>query len=453
MRPLPRSAKVAGVIAAGALLLVGARFVAAAGAAGTGFAAKQLCSLVFYSKIDPARARELYVDPVVVPLNWMLTASYDASRREVSVTSFRLFRARARMRDGLGCTLTTHLDEEGSLPPVELPPIADKPLVRATAADTTSVDMTEIDAAIADGFEPEHNTLAVTILHRGRIVAERYAAGISAETPLPGWSMAKSVTATLVGILVGQHRLDLHAPGAVQAWQSAADARSRVTLDQLLRMTSGMDVVETQSGADSVSQMLFVAPDAAAFVAGHSLEAPPGEVWEYSSGSTVLVAKIVVDTAGGAMHDSQLFMRRHLFAPLGLSTFVFEPDSAGTFIGSSFAFASAHDWAKLGQLYLDDGTWEGRRLLPEGWRDYVTRVTPASGEARYGAGFWRPARDIKLPADTFYASGFQGQYVLVIPSRELVIVRLGASNSGVWRLAERVANATPAGFPQLTGKH
>jgi CubicO group peptidase (beta-lactamase class C family) len=299
--------------------------------------------------------------------------------------------------------------------------------------------------AFERAFTPEHHTLAVAMLHRGELVAERYATDIQANTVLPGWSMAKSVTATLVGLLVERGRLDIHQPGIVPEWRSGNDGRESVTLDHLLRMTSGLDVVEDQSGADPNSRMLFVEHDAAAYAASRGTQHPPGTHWEYMSGSTVLACKAIFEAAGGTLESSQRFYREAFMEPLGASSFVLETDAAGTFIGSSYALATTHDWAKFGQLYLNDGTWEGERLLPKGWVDYVTRHTPESGANSYGAGFWTVEHSNldDLPQDSFYANGFQGQYVIVIPSRSLVIVRLGASvgPDGIWQLVDDLVSA------------
>jgi CubicO group peptidase (beta-lactamase class C family) len=437
-----------GFLGLGTLVLVvlGARFVLIAAPGGAGFAAKQLCSLVYLSGLDPASAESLYVDKAVFPLSLALATDYDVAHRRVTSVGFGLWSATAEMRDGLGCTVTTKLDAGTQLPTIDLPVVQHKPLRHAAPETFARVfDSSAASDALARAFAPEHNTLAVVVLHRGELVAERYAAGIDSTTPLPGWSMAKSVTATLVGLLVARGRLDVNRPGIVSAWRTNTNGGATVTLDQLLRMTSGLDVVEDQSGADPNTRMLFVEPDAAAYAASRGLKATPGTHWEYMSGSAVLASKAVVEATGGTLESSQRFLREALLAPLGASSFVMEPDAAGTFIGSSFVLASARDWAKFGQLYLDDGVWEGERLLPEGWRDYVTRHTPPSGAHSYGAGFWTMEHKSLQgpPRDTFYANGFQGQWVVVIPSRSLVVVRLGASHgtTGTWQLIEALVSA------------
>lgn len=428
-------------------LLFGTRFVLEAAPGGVGLAAKQLCSLVYVSGFEPERAQSLYVDDAVSPLSIALSAEYDDARRRVTTTGVGLWSATAEARDGIGCTLTTALDDdETPLTAVKLPAVRAQPLRHAAPGEVArSFDRGVVDLALEQAFAPEHNTMAVVVLHEGEVVAERYAAGIDFTTPLPGWSMAKSVTATLVGLLVERGQLELDQPGVVPEWRDNTDGGEMVTLDHLLRMTSGLDLVEDQSGADPNTQMLFTEPDAAAYAAGRGLKGEPGTRWAYMSGSTVLVSRAVVDATGGTLESSQRFLREALLEPLGASSFVLEPDPAGTFIGSSFVLASAHDWAKLGQLYLDDGVWDGERLLPEGWRDYVTRHTPESGDNSYGAGFWTAEHRSQSPspADAFYANGFQGQYLIVIPSRSLVVVRLGASHgpTGVGDLVGSLVSA------------
>jgi CubicO group peptidase (beta-lactamase class C family) len=411
-----------------------------------GLAAKWLCALVFVSRIDPEQAKSLYIDPLFKPFNLDLAVEYDYSQRKVTATVFNTWSATAQMRKGLGAMLISDLEDERPLPEIDMPDVQDKPLpILSPAKLKQTFNQTSLDAALERAFKPEHNTLAVIVLNRGQLVAERYAKGIDANTPLPGFSMAKSITATLVGLLVKGRQLDINKPGIVPEWRKGSDGGDRVTLNHLLRMTSGLDLVEDQSGADPNSRMLFVESNKAAFTARCGLKHPPGMHWEYMSGSTVLACRAIFEAAGGTLERSQRFYRQALLAPLGAPSFVFETDAAGIFIGSTFALANAHDWAKFGQLYLQDGVWEGERLLPEGWVEYVRRHTPLSGENSYGAGFWTLEHSNLegLPRDTFYANGFQGQYVLVVPSQDLVMVRLGASlgETGVWQLVGDLISA------------
>lgn len=433
-------------IAALVLLVLGGRFILIAAPGGTGLTAKWLCSLVYVSGLEPAEAKSLYVDTAVSPFGPAFSAEYDNYGRRVTAKGLGLWTATAQMRDGLGCTLTTGLDQGAKLEEVWLPLVTHKSLQRASFDEFAKVfDTRAVNDALHRAFDPEYNTLAVVVLHHGELVAERYADGIDSTTPLPGASLAKSVTVTLVGLLVERGVMDVYQPRVVPEWRGDAEGGEAVTLDHLLRMTSGLDLVEDQSGADPNTRMLFVEPDAAAFAASRGLRAAPGTNWEYMSGSSVLVSRALVDATGGTLESSQRFIREALLVPLGADSFIMEPDAAGTFIGSSFVIASAHDWAKLGQLYLDDGVWEGERLLPEGWRDYVTRHTPESGSNSYGAGFWTIEHSsIKgPPRDTFYGSGHLGQSLIVIPSRSLVVVRLGATGgpTGTTHLVEDLVSS------------
>jgi len=311
-------------------------------------------------------------------------------------------------------------------------------------------DGTALEEALEYAFregpsETPAQTLAVVVLHDGALVAERYAEGISSETRLPGWSMSKSVTATLIGVLTHLGRLDVSAPGAIREWRDSDDPRARISLDHLLRMTSGLaldEIADRGNGTDPSSILLYHEPDAAAFAAAQPLVHPVGRHFEYMSGNTVLAARAAQEAIGGDLGDAVAFLHEQLFAPLGMGSAVLESDQAGTFLGSTHMLASARDWARFGQLYVDGGLAAGRRLFPESWVDYVTTPTPSStaptrgdvfwepGRAAYGAGFWLfGTGDTGLPPDTFDANGFQGQYVHIVPSEGLVVVRLGATNT------------------------
>jgi CubicO group peptidase (beta-lactamase class C family) len=311
-----------------------------------------------------------------------------------------------------------------------------------------------LERAFAEpGPEGGRRTRAVVVVHRGRIVAEGYSAGIGPGTPLPGWSMAKSVMNALVGILVKEGRLSLEAPVRIREWQGPGDPRRGITLDHLLRMSSGLrfdDDVPSPRG--DVTRMLLGSgrADMASYAAGKEAEAMPGTAWKYTSGTTILVARVI----RGMMGDDAeylAFPRAALFGPIGMATAHLETDAAGTFVGSSFLYASARDWARFGMLYLQDGVWEGQRILPEGWVGYTQSPAPADPEGRYGAHFWLKLREedggasVALPPGSFHAAGHQGQYVTIVPSREAVIVRLGVTrHAGVWNQAAFVRDVLAA---------
>ena len=225
------------------------------------------------------------------------------------------------------------------------------------------------------------------MLHDGRVVAERYAPGYGIDTPLLGWSMTKSVINALVGILVRQGRLSVAGPAPVPAWRDPSDPRHAITVEQLMRMTSGLALDETNTGFDPSSRMLSTEPDMAGFAESASLQAPPGTRYHYSSPSTLILSRIVRDAVGGRAEDVRRFAARELFAPLGMRGVTLEFDAAGTPVGSSYMYATARDWARFGLLYANDGVAGGRRILPEGWVGYSASPTPGSRDG-YGAGFF-----------------------------------------------------------------
>jgi CubicO group peptidase (beta-lactamase class C family) len=249
--------------------------------------------------------------------------------------------------------------------------------------------------------------------------------------------VSKSVTNALLGVLVRQGRLDMQAPAPIAAWADPTDPRHAITPDQLLRMTSGLDAGQSLHDVgpfDPSAQMLFVEPDMAAFAARAPLAHAPGTHWNYTDPNTLLLSRIVRDLAGGDAAGTLAFVRRELFDKLGMRHATVEFDAAGTPIGASHVWAPARDWARLGLLYLHDGVVGGERLLPAGWVDDSARPTPGAEYVGYGAGFWTNrgrgyGADYRtaagMPADAFMGRGSYGQYLVIVPSHQLVIVRLG----------------------------
>jgi CubicO group peptidase (beta-lactamase class C family) len=270
---------------------------------------------------------------------------------------------------------------------------------------------------------PQGVTYALLIVHRGRLVYERYDHGANAFYLQYSWSMAKSVTQALTGILVARGDLDLFAPAPVPEW--ANDDRRHITLDQLLRMSSGLqfneDYVDGQV-SDVIPMLQFEGRhDTGAFAAAKPLVHAPGSVWSYSSGTTNIVCRILKETIGGGASGMLRFMNDHLFEPIGVRSATPKFDTSGTFIGSSFLLASPQDFARFGLLYLRGGNWNGRQIVPAEWVDYARSPTYRDAEQCYGAHWWmRPDRP-----EWFYASGYDGQRILCIPEQDAVIVRLG----------------------------
>ncbi|MGZ4682261.1 MAG: serine hydrolase domain-containing protein, partial [Acidimicrobiales bacterium] len=274
-------------------------------------------------------------------------------------------------------------------------------------------------------------TDAVLVVQGGRLVIERYGAGIDATTTLPSWSMAKSILHALVGVLVGDGRLTLDEAPAWPGWSGTDDPRTDITLDHLLHMRSGLawleDYVDGQRS--NVIEMLFGSgrPDVAAYAAGQPLAHPVDRTFCYSSGTSCIVSAATRRLVGGP-REYEAFMHEALFDPIGMRSPIPKFDASGTWIGSSYCFATATDFARFGLLYLRDGVWDGRRVLPEGWVDHARTPQPDVDDEGwgYGAHWWLlPGRDDGL----FFASGYRGQYTIVVPGLDLVVVRSGDSET------------------------
>jgi CubicO group peptidase (beta-lactamase class C family) len=304
------------------------------------------------------------------------------------------------------------------------------------------VDLEPLLEEAFDDESPIAVTYAVFVVHRGRVVTERYHGALEhfdrpptpvrADTPLLSWSMAKSVLHAAVGILVGEGRLELDAPAPVPEWSASDDPRHAITLRQLLAMRDGLDFIEdyTDDRVSDTIQMLFGdgQSDMAHCAADRPLAAPPGTCFNYSSGTSNIVSGIVARTVGPGEPYAR-FLHGRLFAPIGMVSADPEFDEAGTWVASSYLRATARDWARFGLLYLRGGKWDGTRVLPEGWVDYGrTMVTADPDGTPYGAHWWGQIGDTLEtlnPLGVFRASGYEGQTITICPALDLVLVRLG----------------------------
>jgi CubicO group peptidase (beta-lactamase class C family) len=292
----------------------------------------------------------------------------------------------------------------------------------------TAIDYNRINIALQEAFAENNpknikRTRAIVVLQNGKIIAEKYAEKITKETPLLGWSMTKSVTSALIGILVKEGKLTLNKPAPIAEWKN--DERNKITLDHLLRMSSGLDFEENYATPSDATEMLFRSKNAGLFAIQSKAKAAAGQIWSYSSGTSNILQEIIRRQFQN-LADYQAFPHQKLFQKLGMYSAVLEPDASGTYIGSSFMYANARDWAKFGQLYLQDGVWNGERILPEGWVKYSSTETPNS-DGKYAAHFWLYHNANQYPADVYHAIGFEGQFVTIVPSKNLVIVRLGCT--------------------------
>lgn len=398
---------------------------------GTAVVSQALCGGVFVTGLDPGRVFREEIAPRPQMRLFLKHAHYivDSQRRQVTTTWHGMFAAVATYHPGYGCVLgeisfpSQPGETAGNTGWLELP--VTRPNSKLEAA---------LDRAFAEPGLPGYRQVrAIVIMRDGQILGERYAPGITADTPLLGYSVSKSVVNALVGILVRERKLDTAAPAPVAAWNFPGDGRHAITLDELLRMSSGLDLPEKDTGFDPISRMMFLEPDMAAYAERAALSAKPGTTWEYTSGNTLIVASIIRDQAGGHAEEVLQFAQRELFAPVGMRHVTVEFDRAGTPIGSTRIYASARDWARFGNLYLNDGVVGGRRILPENWVAYSTNSTLNSD---YGAGFWVNAGRAEdalgrvragMPKDSFFASGNFGQRIVIIPAQRLVIVRFGVT--------------------------
>lgn len=281
-----------------------------------------------------------------------------------------------------------------------------------------------------DAPEEVGSTLALLVVQGGRVVYERYAAGLDASSTLPSWSMAKSVTHALCGLLLADGQLDLDVPLRPREWLGKGDVRAGITLRHLLAMRSGLEFVEdyVDSGISDVMEMLWGSgkDDVAGYAAMKPALHAPDTHFNYSSGSTNIVARHLGEIVGGGAAGMAQFMRARLFDAIGITSANPKFDGHGTFKGSSFCFCTAQDFARFGLLYLRDGLWDGRRVLPAGWVDTARTVVssdPTKAHEHYGLHWW-----INDGGETFAARGYEGQRIVVAPGKDAVVVRLGRSS-------------------------
>lgn len=419
------------------------------------YAAKVAASAIFVSHrtLESVRAEELApTRPLEALFAPLLRFDVDADGGAVTCTLGRA-KATAVHTAGCGCVLApadtdiAALRERGAADDGALPAPAtlDWPRGdRMPEAGPTGIDLAAVARALDDAFaerdpDKQVHTRAVVVVHEGRLVAERYAAGYDASMPLPGWSMTKTLTNALLGHRVAGGHFALDAAPAVPEWRDPpGDPRAAIGVRDLLTMTAGLAWNESYDDPTSDAlRMLFRSADHAAVYTAQPLAAPPGTRYRYASGSTNLLCRLLRATFAS---DADYWRYpRQLFAALGMRTAVLETDPSGTFVGSSYGFASARDWARLGLLYAQDGVFAGERVLPAGWVRASATPHPASN-GRFGLHLWLnadpdgdgPAERMwpDLPADLMHMDGHEGQYCVISPAAGLVVVRLGCTKNG-----------------------
>lgn len=301
-------------------------------------------------------------------------------------------------------------------------------------ADTipSGIDIQKLNLAMEQAFAdtiPYKGTFAAMVVYQGQPVFEKYATGFAPENLFLSWSMAKSFTNALTGILVKEGKLDIYAPAGVDEWQR--DERSSISIHNLMQMNSGLEWNEAYGNSSDVNNMLHKEGDMARFAMSKPLEYSPGSVFEYSSGSTNIVSYLLRRAIDNDA-EYYAFPREKLFNKIGMRSAIFEMDASGTFVGSSYLYASLRDYARFGLLYLNNGNWLGEQILPEDWVKYTTTAATGSN-GTYGAFFWlnKSGTDYPdVPREMYCCSGHDGQFIYIIPSKELVIVRTGFSKKG-----------------------
>jgi hypothetical protein len=365
----------------------------------------------------------------------------------VATSVFGMAKRYAVYRNGLGCSLANGIEWQTlreSTVHVASTPFINQDIVLWPDGDVLPdslpiFDKLKLNATVNDAFleqdeKKPHRTRAVVVVYQGQIIAEQYAEGFTKESRHAGWSMTKSVTNAFVGILVNQGKLNIHDPTPIDEWKN--DDRKNITLHHLLQMSSGLEWEEKYNTPSNATTTLFTCMNSSDPAMRSKLANAPGEEFIYSSGTSNIISRIIRDQIDSTEYYK--FPYNELFYKIGMLHTTLEPDPGGTFVGSSFCFGTARDWARFGLLYLNDGVWGTERILPEGWVDYSSSPAPAADARPYGAHFWLNSKDKKkpdnriypsAPSDLYWADGFDNQKVFIIPSLDLVVVKLSSSQN------------------------
>ncbi len=398
----------------------------------SGYAAKNMASTVFIAK---RTANSVAENDHKVPLIELATTDVDVKNKSATSSVFGLMKRKAVYYEGLGSVLLNDEDRSSTNPISPNRNIVNDPAPfpfgHAAPIDTifSGIDYNKLESVLENFFrdDEESRTRTVMVIYKNKLIAERYATGFNRNTPILGWSMTKSILATLYGILDTKGQIEIDRPTEWGEWKN--DDRKLITFNDLLRMQSGLEWDEDYSSISDVTRMLFLEDDMGAIQARKKAVELPGQVWNYSSGTSNLLSKML----RGRFKKYREYLDypyQELIDKIGMNSMIIETDMAGNYVGSSYGWASTADWARFGLLYLNRGSWQGEIVFDPAWVDYVTQPTDHS-EGKYGAHFWLNAqgkyRDV--PKDLYSANGHQGQRVYIIPSKELVIVRTGLAEA------------------------
>jgi CubicO group peptidase (beta-lactamase class C family) len=408
---------------------------------GKGYTAKYLCSALFNSELDRSTTINQYIAPSVQPLPLFWDISVNEENKSVTVSDVFFanpkFNAYAFYRQATGCTLELGVSSKTisstTVTPISSPPLNDTiswpygsaPLDQSSLPSRT---VTLINAAVNKAFpnstDHDLNTTSFLVAHKGALIAEQYALGANSQTPLIGWSMTKSVTSTLMGLLYDRNKIRIDAPLPIKSWENSD--KKAISIRHLLHMTSGLNFDESYSGASGVTRMLYQSPAQIDDILDLSLSHVPGQHFYYSTADANLLAYVIQTQLGGGAQDVYDFYQNELFHPINIHSAFIEIDASGQFVGGAYGFMKARDWARLGQLYLQRGLWNTQQVLSQEWIEYTH--TPSKHASDYGAQVWLNTQGNEWPNvshDAYYFRGFHGQRVIIIPSQDIVIVRTG----------------------------
>lgn len=408
----------------------------------SGYGAKNMCSAIYLQNREPT-------DIILEDLNFFPVTlgkfSWDSNDSSTTASVWGLARRKAIYRQSCGCTLVNDLSENGIRNQkinIPAPPITDLDTIPWPNGDLIipkqfqNIDNNKLQSAINEvmnevsGNGKFADTRAVVVLYDGDIVAERYADEYDQNTVMLGWSISKTLTASMIGILVKQGKLDVNDYAPIREWGNSE--KQNITIKHLLQQTSGIDFLENYKRPSNVTRMLFSEGDMAKYTAGLNLVYDPGTYFNYSSGNTNLLCRIIRESVNEA--DYYAFPYEELFYKINARSFLFEYDASGTFVGSSYSYATARDFARMGLLYYNKGAWNGEQILPINW--VKESITPSTADEfkEYGYQIWLNGLDHNnselrkfpdVPEDMYYFDGYGGQRIFIIPSKKLLIVRLG----------------------------
>lgn len=420
---------------------------------GSGYAAKMVCSCI-YVQNNPQSVAEIKAEKLNFSVLGFSKVAVTKEEMRVTASFYGLAKRKAVFVPGRGCILIN--DETSSLPTaytLPTPPLsiiqADFPL-RPDSSTLNGVDTIKLNAALDFGMQrvPGGGASAIVVLRNGKVLAERYDSYHTFQTPLTGWSMTKSITGALVGMRVADGGIDPNAIPVFTRWGvHEEDLRRNIPLWNLMQMNSGLQWVEDYGGVTDATIMLHDKSDMAAYVKQKPVAVPVGTEWRYSSGTSNLLMDKVRESFKGNEQGFLNYMYDSLFYAIGANSFLIETDQSGLPVGSSYGWATARDWAKMGQLFLQEGLWEGKEIIPGNWIRKMREPAKASGGI-YGGQVWLKGPDTpSLPDDSYAFRGFQGQRVFIIPSRDVVIVRLGHNDDKVTDFDPLIAGVLKAIAP------